>query len=60
MQKTKGQTIYRYVIQAVAVRRKEAWGLIGVGSYQTLMEVMRKNEDEPYLILCEGTGVLCS
>jgi len=31
-----------------------------VGSYQTLMEVMRKNEDEPYLILCEGTGVLCS
>lgn len=54
------QTIYRYVIQAVAVRRKEAWGLIGAGSYQTLVEVMRKNEDESYLILCESTGVLGS
>lgn len=54
------QTIYSYVIQAVAVTRKEAWGLTGAGSYQTLVEVMRKNEDESYLILCEGSGVLCS
>lgn len=34
--------------------------MIRVGSYQTLMEVVRKDEDESYLVLCEGTGVLCS
>ena len=59
-EKQRHQTIYRYVIQACAVRRKKAWDLIGVGSYQTLVEVMRKDEDESYLILCEGTGVPCS
>lgn len=30
---------------------------MGAGTHQSLMEVMRKDEDESYLLICEGTGV---